>query len=124
MPVSDRELGAVGLNLSQAGLLAFVAEFGAHTQSALAARLRLGRAATGQLVDALEQRGLVERTADPDDRRVWLVHITAEGKAVAQQVADIDEALRARMRRGISKAERQQLARLLLQLEANLATEG
>jgi MarR family transcriptional regulator, transcriptional regulator for hemolysin len=117
----DERLSAIGLNLSQASLLAFVAEFGSHSQSGLAARLNLVRAATGQLVDALEQRGLVERAADPEDRRVWLVDITPAGRAVAAHVSEIDQALRARLRQGISKADRQHLARLLLQLEANLA---
>jgi DNA-binding MarR family transcriptional regulator len=117
----DRRLGELGLNLSQASLLAFVAEFGPHTQSRLAERLSLGRAATGALIDALEGRGLVRRTEDREDRRVWVVEITPEGRRVAGEVEQIDATLRAELRRGISTADRQQLAQLLLRLQANLA---
>lgn len=117
----DQRLGALEVNLSQASLLSFVADFGSQTQTRLAGGLGLGRAATGTLVDGLEARGLVVRTPDPTDRRVWLVDLTAAGRAVVDRVADVDRTLRAELRAGISKAERHQLAQLLVRLQANLA---
>jgi DNA-binding MarR family transcriptional regulator len=117
----DRRFAGLGLNLSQASLLAFVADFGPETQTRLARRLGLGRAATGTLIDALERRSLVERRPDPDDRRVWLVAITEEGERTVDEITDIDRTLRNELRRGISKAERQQLAHTLLGIQANLA---
>ncbi|WP_376755920.1 MarR family winged helix-turn-helix transcriptional regulator [Archangium violaceum] len=49
-------------------------------QSGLHLRERIGRsqAATSQLVDALEKRGLVERREDPADGRRSLVHPTRQ----------------------------------------------
>ena len=88
-------------------------------QTQLASALVLGRAATGSLVDQLEARGLVERVPDPDDRRVWLVENTKAGAEVATQVIEVDEQLRKQIRKGITKAERQQLADLLLKMSAN-----
>ena len=38
------------------------------------------------LTDRLEERGLVERRPDPNDRRVKLLHLTDEGRAVREQV--------------------------------------
>lgn len=38
-----------------------------------------------QLVNTLEANGLVERNADPTDRRVVLVKLTAEGEKVARR---------------------------------------
>jgi DNA-binding MarR family transcriptional regulator len=61
------------------------------------------------------------RSPDREDRRVWLVTATEAGRSVAGEVAGIDTMLRSRLRRGISKAERQQLASLLLRLQSNLA---
>lgn len=117
----DRRFAAVGLNLSQASLLAFLHEFGPHTQTQIAESMSLGRAATGTCIDQLEQRGLVRRDPDPDDRRVWLVSCTPAGIAMTDELRAIDTVIQAELRAGISKAERQQLATLLMKIQANLA---
>jgi DNA-binding MarR family transcriptional regulator len=39
------------------------------------------------IVDRLEERGLVERRSDPDDRRVRLVALTSEGRRVRDELA-------------------------------------
>ncbi len=117
----DQRFAGLDLNLSEASLLAFVEEFGPLTQTRLAERLGLGRAATGSLIDGLEQRGFVERQPDPEDRRVWLVTITGAGKDVVHEVNAIDEVLRRELRAGISRDERHQLAELLVRLGRNLA---
>lgn len=117
----DQRFAELGLNLSEASLLAFVEENGAHTQTQLAERLGLGRAATGSVVDALEAQGFVQRQPDPDDRRVWLVSVTAQGKEMVERVTGLDQVLRKQLRAGISREDRQQLAELLLRLGNNLA---
>ncbi|MBW2419164.1 MAG: MarR family transcriptional regulator [Deltaproteobacteria bacterium] len=110
------------LNLSQASLLAFVDEWGPRTQTQIAEGLGLGRAGTGSVVDALERRGLVERQPDARDRRVWRVAATQQGRDMVKPVLEIDQVLRRELRAGISREERQQLAQLLLRLQANLAS--
>ncbi|MFN3258743.1 MAG: MarR family winged helix-turn-helix transcriptional regulator [Ilumatobacter sp.] len=116
----DCRLEPLALNLTQASLIGYVAEFGATTQTQLADQLGIGRAAIGSVVDRLERRGLVERHPDPADRRVWRVDITAAGRMIAQQISDIDEVLRAELRRGIGREERQALSWVLTRLQQNL----
>lgn len=111
----------LGLNLSQASLLAFLFEAGPITQSRLASRLGMGRAATGLVINALEARGLIERRTNPDDRRAWLIALCPEGLRMTEPIFEIDTALRRELRTGISRSERQQLAGLLLRLKTNLA---
>jgi len=108
------------LNLSQASLLAFLFEAGPITQSRLASRLGMGRAATGLVINALEARGLIERRTNPDDRRAWLIALCPEGLRMTKPIFKIDTALRRELRTGISRSERQQLAGLLLRLKINL----
>ncbi len=117
----DDRLAPLGLNLSQASSLAFLNEFGPHTQSQLASRLGLGRAATGTMVDQLEGRGMLQRLPDAADRRVWRLELTEVGAAAAREIAAVDVALRSRLREGFSRADRQQLAGMLLRLQRNLA---
>ncbi len=117
----DVRLAGLGLNLSEASLLAFVHQRGAMTQTQLAEGLAMGRPAIGAVVDALEHRGLVERRRQAGDRRVWLVATTPAATAVVDEIDAIDEKLRIQLRAGIGRAERQALAQTLLRLQDNLA---
>ncbi len=66
-----------------------------------------------EVADALQERGLAERTPDPTDRRAVLLRATAEGRRVQ---AEVDAARRADTRElfgRLSAAERTELARLL-----------
>jgi len=114
-------LADLDLNLTEASLLAFLHEAGSTTQSRLASRLGLGRAAAGLVVNGLEKRALIERRSDPDDRRAWLIDLRPEGVNVVQPIVEIDKVLRAELRSGIARPERQRLAGLLVRLQANIA---
>lgn len=118
----DSELAALDLNLTSASLLMYVVERGGSTQTVLARRLDVGRAAAGLVVDRLEKRGLVVRRSDVDDRRTWVVDATTAGRKVAAQVSTIDETVRGRLRNGVDRQARQELANLLLQMQENLLT--
>jgi len=117
----DDRLEPLGINLSQAILLTFVNDFGPHTQTGLAERMHMGRAATGTMIDQLEDRGLLGRDPDPQDRRVWLVSNTDSGSRMVEEISQIDSKLRGELREGISRSERQLLASLLVRLQQNLA---
>jgi DNA-binding MarR family transcriptional regulator len=117
----DNRLAGVGLKLSEAFLLAHVHTRGPMTQTQLAEGLGIGRAATGALIDALERKELVERSAHAGDRRVWLVASTERAAPLVDEIAAIDTALREKLWTGISRAERRQLSEILLRLEGNLA---
>jgi len=117
----DRAYAGLDLNLTQASLIVFVHERGPLRQTQLATRMGLGRAAIGTTIEALEQRGLLERRPDPGDKRAWLVSVTGPGKDLVDPISEIDRRLRAELRLDISRDERQQLARLLLRLQGNLA---
>lgn len=116
----DLRLEELGLNLSEASVLAFAQESGPLMQAKLARHMGLGRAAMGATIDSLERRGLVERRAKPGDRRAWLVAVTASGDEVARQVTKIDERLRGEFRAGISRKERRELTGLLNRLRENV----
>jgi DNA-binding MarR family transcriptional regulator len=73
------------------------------------------RSATG-LVDALEDAGLVQRMADPSNRRQVLVTLTDAGRARQQAMADARVAAGDGMFSVLDPAERRTLADLLNRL--------
>jgi MarR family transcriptional regulator for hemolysin len=117
----DNRLAGVGLKLSEAYLLGHVHTHGPMTQTQLAEGLGIGRAATGALIDALERKGLVERSAHADDRRVWLVASTKTAAPIVEEVIAVDSALRQQLWTGVSPAERRHLSETLQRIQGNLA---
>lgn len=118
----DCRFAPLGLNLTGASILSYVADFGPAIQTRIADHLSQGRAATGSTIDRLQSRGLVERLPDPEDRRVWRIGLTPAGTAMLAQINTIDEKLRTELRSGISRQERQALAAVLGRLQGNLRT--
>ena len=116
----DERLAHLGLTLSLASLLAYVADYGPVSQTRAAEHLGQGRAVTGTQIDRLEALGHVERRPDPRDRRVWLVAIRPSGLELAASIAEVDRVLRAELRAGIPRADRQTLAATLVRLQRNL----
>jgi DNA-binding MarR family transcriptional regulator len=119
----DRRFAPLGLNLSQATILAYLDEFGPTIQTRLADHLGHGRAATGTSINQLERAGLVRRTHDPSDRRVWQVQLTSAGTELVPQIAAVDADMRAAFRAGLSRDERHVLGEALGRLDHNLRAD-
>ncbi len=81
---------ATGLPFSQVRALKRLAN-GPLTLTELASAMDTDAPATTVAVNGLEQRGLVERKARADDRRVKTVSLTAEGKKVLRQAKTLVE---------------------------------
>jgi DNA-binding MarR family transcriptional regulator len=66
--------------ISHATVLSRLDREGAMTTSALAAAERVRPQSMAHTIAELEADGLVDRTADPDDRRQILIELTARGR--------------------------------------------
>lgn len=79
------------LNVSAAGglVLGILRDHGSMSPSELGERLIVTRAAVTGLLDSLEQRGFVRRSANPADRRSLVVQITPAGLTVLQELRTI-----------------------------------
>jgi DNA-binding MarR family transcriptional regulator len=119
---TDR-IAALDLTPPQAGFLRLVATEPGSSQQAIAGRLGIAPSRLVPIVDGLEERGLIERRRDPDDRRNHALYLTAEGGRfmgqLAQTAAAHDDALCA----ALNTEERQQLGELLRRVAADQGLE-
>jgi DNA-binding MarR family transcriptional regulator len=76
------------LNVSAAGglVLGLLRDHGSMSPSQLGERLIVTRATVTGLVDSLEKRGYVRRSAHPSDRRSQIIELTPAGSDVTQQL--------------------------------------
>ena len=118
--VYNSRFRSTGLNQSQVAALIHLERTDQLSQTDLAARLGMKKAAAGTLVEGLEGKGLVERSPSRDDRRVQLVSITESGRRVVDDVDHMAEQLGGEYRNGISREERAQFIAILQRLRANL----
>ena len=74
----------LGLSIPQFDLLSTLTEREGISQSELAERLYVTKGNVSGLVDRLVQAGLVERRAIAGDRRSYAMHLTPEGRRLAE----------------------------------------
>ncbi|MEN3600855.1 MarR family transcriptional regulator [Brucella abortus] len=74
-------------------------------QGVLAERVGIEGATIVRIVDELEKDGLIQRTVDDADRRVKLIQLTEDGRAVATQVEKSAARLRAQFLGGFDLQE-------------------
>jgi len=81
---------------------------------------QVGGTITGVL-DRMEERGLVHRERDIDDRRIWRIWLTKEGKQLETVLPPLAMELREQVLLGIPLQERERFSQLVDQAIANLS---
>ena len=90
--VFDRRVRRLGLTRAQWLVLTRLYRRPGTSQTELAEMLEVDRASAGRMIDRMEKGGWVERRADPVDRRVKRLHLTAEARRVHARMWAIAEA--------------------------------
>ena len=110
----DAKARSVGVTRPQYRVLLSLARYGGSTQSELAELLDVERITLGRMIDRMADAGLVERRADPSDRRVWRLHTLPAGEALVERLAAIAEEVDAEALSHLEPAAREQLKDLLV----------
>ncbi|MES2137713.1 MAG: MarR family transcriptional regulator [Pseudomonadota bacterium] len=112
----DRHAVGLGVTRAQWKVLFRLTRQPGLRQIELADLLDIEPITLSRIVDRLEEAGLVERSADPADRRAWRLHVTARAQPLVEKLKAIAAELVAEAFAGIAPSDiettRQVLARV------------
>jgi DNA-binding MarR family transcriptional regulator len=96
--------------------LGVLARHGPTRLRELSEHLHIAARSATEVIDALQERDLVERRADPEDRRATLVVLTPKGQRVSDAIEDSRAEVADRLFGALSPSDRVELARILAKL--------
>jgi len=109
----DARARSRGITRAQWRVLIMLARIEGPTQSELAEILDVERITLCRMVDRLAEAGMVERRADPADRRVWRLHLTERATPLVGELGSIATEMEEYLLEPLSPEQRSQLAFLL-----------
>jgi DNA-binding MarR family transcriptional regulator len=104
------------LSPHQARALKVVCERDGVRLSDLAESLRIAPRSATEVADGLQDRGLIERTPDPGDRRAVILRPTGEGRRIRGEIGAARAADSSELFARLSPEDRATLARILRSL--------
>ncbi len=116
----DARARSLGVSRAQWQVLFAVSRNEGVNQSGLAEMLEVETITVGRMVDRLEESGLVERRADPADRRAWRLHLTAKAWPLIERLRSVGDTVITDALIGIDPVEQDALIGLLTRLRANV----
>jgi DNA-binding MarR family transcriptional regulator len=117
----DSRARSLGVSRAQWQVLFVLSRTEGINQAGLAEALDVETITVGRMVDRLADAGLVERRADPADRRAWRLHLTAPAHPILAELRVVADQVMAETLAGIDAEDQAQLAALLGRVRANLA---
>ena len=98
----DRRAVGMGVTRAQWKLLFRLERNPGLRQIELADMLDIEPITLSRIVDRLEEAGLVERVADPADRRAWRLHVTRKAQPLIEKLRGIANEMTAHAFEGVS----------------------
>jgi DNA-binding MarR family transcriptional regulator len=109
-------LGVLELAPADAGILRLLRVAAGLSQQELAGKLQIHPSRLVAILDKLEKRGFVERRENPDDRRLYSIHLTRDGGEILQKIGRVAMEHQDALLTALSNREREELAAMLLRI--------
>jgi DNA-binding MarR family transcriptional regulator len=120
----DRLAVGLGVTRAQWKVLFRLTRTPGLRQVELADQLELEPITLCRIVDRLEEAGLVERTRDPDDRRAWRLHVTAEAQPLIEKLKKVGDELIRQAFAGIDAKDIEITRQVLARARENASRSG
>jgi DNA-binding MarR family transcriptional regulator len=108
-----QEATALGTTPVQYAVLHTLADQPGIDQRTLARAVSFDTSTIGGVIDRLEARGLLVRRLSPEDRRVRLLQLTPQGKALLADLTPRMESAQERILEPLSAAQRKEFMRMM-----------
>ena len=117
----DRRAASLGVTRAQWRVLARLSRMPGLRQVELADQLDMEAITLCRIVDRLAEAGLVERQADPADRRAWRLVLTANAKPLIKKLRALADDLAEEAFEGLDPARRDAVRATLAAMRDNVA---
>tara|TARA_B100001179_G_scaffold125738_1_gene90049 strand:+ start:1513 stop:1959 length:447 start_codon:yes stop_codon:yes gene_type:complete len=117
----DERVRTLGITGPQARLLLALDRSPGQKQTFHAELLEVEPITLGRMVDRMEDSGLVERRADPSDRRARLLYLTPRARGEIERIRAALDVMLEQMNDGLDESEEAELSRMLQHISENLA---
>jgi DNA-binding MarR family transcriptional regulator len=121
---SDACMDRIGMHRAQAMLLCKLFSHNGMTQSEIADQLSVQGATVTNMLQRMEDAGLVTRHRDTEDNRLVRVYLTEAGRERERSINEQFMQLQEAVFQGMSEAERVLLRRLLGQMLQDVQSKG
>jgi DNA-binding MarR family transcriptional regulator len=101
---------------ADAGILRLLRATAGLSQQEMAGRLQIHPSRLVAILDNLEKRGFVERRPNPDDRRLYSIHLTRNGGEILEKIGRVAREHEDALLSALGSGERGELAALLLRI--------
>ena len=115
----DRRAVGLGVTRAQWKVLFKLTRYPGLRQIELADMLDIEPITLSRIVDRLEEAGLVERSADPADRRAWRLHVTAKAQPLVAKLGALADEMVAEAFAGIDPEQIEITRKVLGHVRAN-----
>jgi DNA-binding MarR family transcriptional regulator len=117
----DQHARALGVTRPQWQVLFALSRNEGTNQGALADHLEVEAITLCRMIDRLEEGGLVERRADPADRRAWRLHLTDKARPLLDQMRIVGSRVLDEALTGLDAGAVDDLAASLERIRTNLS---
>lgn len=119
----DQRARLYGMTRAQWIILARLDRQPGISQNEMAAVCEVEPITVGRLVDRLEARGMVERRADPSDRRIRRLHLLPAARPLLDEMGRARDQMSKILTEGLDQTAIDRLVDSLLLIKDNLTTE-
>ena len=107
---------------TQLSVLKLLQEIGDLSLGTLSKEIRAHNSTVTGIVDRMEAAGLVERARSDEDRRVWIIRLTAQGRKVAEKARVSPWDMLRHALAELPPADQEKLTALLRKVAANVTS--
>jgi DNA-binding MarR family transcriptional regulator len=115
----DRRAVGLGVTRAQWKVLFKLTRYPGLRQIELADMLDIEPITLSRIIDRLEEGGLVERVADPADRRAWRLHVTVKAQPLVEKLRALASEMTANAFAGIDPKDIEITRRVLARVREN-----